>query len=263
MKFNPTGRARLSALLALCLFVPRLCAQVVLDLGQAAQWDLDNRQGFGNVSCTNITLPPAGAYALDILQREGVVANLLYRFNELNYRWVAQDTYTFSARFNLAADSDLLRARSCQQLRFDTLDTAACLSLNGAPLGCAANAHRPHAFNVTGALAAGLNLLAVTIQSAAGYAAGQAGAYPYAVPAVQQPGSIPHFNFIRKPASDLGWDWGPAFAPSGLSGVKLRGFSSPFLTGQFAADFLETSQWLSGGPGLPCVLCRAARGAGA
>ena len=40
---------------------------------------------------------------------------------------------------------------------------------------------------------------------------------------VQAPRAVPHFNFLRKPASDFGWDWGPAFAPAGLGGVTLAG----------------------------------------
>lgn len=241
---NKSGPTLLT--LWLSISIPLLCAQESVDvlnlLEQAAvRWDLDNRfQGFNNVSCTNITLPLAGLglAALDILQREGVIGEPLFRYNELEFRWAALDNFTFTGWFSLEevpSGSDLL-TQSSQQLSIDTLDTAACLSLNGAPLGCTASAHRPHAFTITGAIRPGLNQLAITIQSAVGYAARQAAAYPYAAPTVEQPGSIPHFNFIRKAASDFGWDWGPAFAPSGLSGVKLRGFSSPFLTGQFAID---------------------------
>ena len=40
---------------------------------------------------------------------------------------------------------------------------------------------------------------------------------------VQAPRAVPHYNFLRKPASDFGWDWGPAFAPAGLGGVTLVG----------------------------------------
>ena len=32
-----------------------------------------------------------------------------------------------------------------------------------------------------------------------------------------------HRNFVRKPASDFGWDWGPSFVPTGLTGaMSLR-----------------------------------------
>lgn len=42
-----------------------------------------------------------------------------------------------------------------------------------------------------------------------------------------------HYNFIRKPASDFGWDWGPAFSPSGVYGnITLEAYSAAYLTGQ-------------------------------
>ena len=41
-----------------------------------------------------------------------------------------------------------------------------------------------------------------------------------------------HWNFLRKPASDFGWDWGPAFAPAGIAGgVRLVAHSAGFLSG--------------------------------
>lgn len=72
------------------------------------------------------------------------------------------------------------------QLRFEALDTAASVALNGAELGTTANAHRPHLFTVdTGVLREGENELVVTLQSPVAYAAAQAEAYPYSVPATQ------------------------------------------------------------------------------
>lgn len=47
---------------------------------------------------------------------------------------------------------------------------------------------------------------------------------------------IDHYNFIRKPASDFGWDWGPAIAPMGIYGnVVLEAYSTAFLTGVWPA----------------------------
>ena len=54
------------------------------------------------------------------------------------------------------------------------------------------------------------------------HAADQVSQYPYDVPYTQQIGSTGQYNFIRKAASDFGWDWGPAFAPVGISkGIEI------------------------------------------
>lgn len=64
----------------------------------------------------------------------------------------------------------------------------ASVELNGAAVGSAANAHRPHSYDVTRLLlpaGGGPNRLAITLYSAVAYAAQQEAAYPYAVPATQ------------------------------------------------------------------------------
>lgn len=91
------------------------------------------------------------------------------------------------------------------ELRCGGLDTVAALELNGAPVGSAANAHRPHAWDVTRLLRPGSNHLDITLYSAVAAASERAAAYPYPVPATRQLGALPHYNFLRKPASDFGW----------------------------------------------------------
>ena len=45
--------------------------------------------------------------------------------------------------------------------------------------------------------------------------------FGYSVPHTRQLGSS-DYNFIRKAASDFGWDWGPSLAPAGLSkGIEI------------------------------------------
>jgi hypothetical protein len=52
------------------------------------------------------------------------------------------------------------------------------------------------------------------------------------VPLGAQDAQIGPYNFVRKTASDFGWDWGPAFVPSGINGpINLVAYSLPYLTG--------------------------------
>jgi hypothetical protein len=45
-------------------------------------------------------------------------------------------------------------------------------------------------------------------------------------------GQFDTYHYVRKTASDFGWDWGPAFAPAGVSGrVALVAASRPHLRG--------------------------------
>ena len=88
-----------------------------------------------------------------------------------------------------------------------------------------------HRLPVKDLLKPGTNTLALRIHPAILEAFKRNAAYPYAVPYLELQ-SIAPYNFLRKPASDFGWDWGPAFAPSGIYGsVKLQAYSSGVLTG--------------------------------
>jgi len=52
---------------------------------------------------------------------------------------------------------------------------------------------------------------------------------------LQLPHMNPHYNFLRKPPADFGWDWGPTFAPAGIyGGVVLVGHDSVYILGKRA-----------------------------
>ena len=84
--------------------------------------------------------------------------------------------------------------------------------------------------NSSGAAEVPLN---ITLHPAIPYTQEQHSSYPYEVPSnTFMLGVFEHFNFLRKPASDWGWDWGPAFAPSGIQGeVQLLALSTAYLAG--------------------------------
>lgn len=96
--------------------------------------------------------------------------------------------------------------------------------------------HSEHRLHVKPHLRPGPNTLAITIAPAILEAFARNATYPYAAPILTYQ-SVAPYNFLRKPASDFRWDWGPAFAPSGIyGGVKVEGYSTGQLTGASIAQ---------------------------
>lgn len=161
----------------------------------------------------------------------------LYRFNELAWSWVALENWTFVGRFSLNTSDALLQDDAL--LTLDGVDTVANLTMNGVPIGIVNDAFVSWELPIAhGTLKSGANVLnvAFTAPRAAGYAS--AARYPYPVPASiyyhtwSEPGDMwrydetcaggpchPFRNFIRKSPTDSGWDWGPSFMPTGLTGA--------------------------------------------
>lgn len=77
----------------------------------------------------------------------------------------------------------------------------------------------------------GANEVTFVIKSAIKEAQARNASSPYWIPAIME-AQVAQFNWLRKPASDFGWDWGPAFAPSGVyHDVSLVGYSDAHLVG--------------------------------
>lgn len=155
------------------------------------------------------------------------------RYNEQHLRWVALETWTYSCAFSLEPQE--VQAASSFQLLLHGVDTVADIWLDGHKLAFVANSHRRHTVDVDAQLfgrqapllpagAPGAqqqqqrHTLSIELHPAFPAAAAAAQRYPYDVPAASAPYAQPHYNFLRKPAADFGWDWGPAFGASGLHG---------------------------------------------
>ena len=154
----------------------------------------------------------------------------LYRFNEHGYAWVTQENWTYSASFDVhagsATDSALLEAGRLV-LELDGVDTVARVRLNGKVLGQPRSAFVRWRLPVPrDTLRVGSNRLEVALAAPLAYARAQSAASEYEIPLTKyhHVWSEPsHRNFIRKPPSDFGWDWGPAFMPTGITGgVQLH-----------------------------------------
>ena len=174
-----TARVLVLVLVLLAASWPITIASSDVILLHEQPWELSNELGSANVSLGGVSLPTT---TLQALQRAGTVGEPLYRcgarawagqgcrrrrlgastvrrqchllptwpspfallrFNELEYQWASQDTWTFSLTFT--PPPALLRHAPAASvlLKFGGLDTVAAVELNGRPVGAAANAHRP------------------------------------------------------------------------------------------------------------------------
>lgn len=106
----------------------------------------------------------------------------LYRFNEREWSWVADENWTFVGSVSLAADSELLDTDAL--ITMDGIDTVANISINGVRVGETDNAFMSWEFPVSkGLLRHGTNNITVAFTAPRTAARARAAAYPYPVPA--------------------------------------------------------------------------------
>lgn len=173
---------------------------------------------------------PGGVYS-DLLAANVLSeGDLYYRYNDLDYRWVSKENWTYSSVVNVDAGV-LSYARVA--LMFEGLDTAAEVFINGQSVGKSNNMFARYVFDVKNHLQASSdNTIDVWFESPVEYATRQ-----YDIQSVNYevlPRCLPpeyqgecHANHIRKMQSSFSWDWGPAFPNSGIwKNWKLTAWNS-------------------------------------
>jgi len=127
--------------------------------------------------------------------------------NEQELAWIGRQTWEYRTTVMWASHNRAERA----DLVFDGLDTVASVSVNGRHVADTRNMHRRYRFDVTDAVHAGENEIAVRFESAEAFATrrrDQLGALPSI-------GDEP-FAYVRKMACNFGWDWGPKLVTAGI-----------------------------------------------
>uniref|UniRef100_A0A3Q1J3Y4 Beta-mannosidase n=1 Tax=Anabas testudineus TaxID=64144 RepID=A0A3Q1J3Y4_ANATE len=180
------------------------------------KWSLSNSDG-------SVSLPaqvPGCVHSA--LHQQGFIQDPYFRFNDLSYRWIAFDNWTYTTIFTVSAQ---LRSKQKVLLVFDGADTVASVWLNGITVGKMNNMFQRY----VNMLKDGDNVLKVSFLSPVLYAAEQRKAHsayrvPPECPPDVQKGEC-HVNFIRKEQSSFSWDWGPSFPTMGLwKEVRLEAF---------------------------------------
>ncbi|XP_031570890.1 beta-mannosidase-like [Actinia tenebrosa] len=150
------------------------------------------------------------------LFENGTIEDPYFRFNDVKYRWIAYDNWTYTRTFEV---NKSIISRSKIILVCDGLDTVSTVSINDQVVGHSDNMFLRYIFDVKNAIKAGTNTIQVRFTSAIQYAKRKSQEYGYDVPpncSVPVQRGECHRNFIRKEQSSFSWDWGPAFAPQGI-----------------------------------------------
>ncbi|XP_063039646.1 beta-mannosidase [Engraulis encrasicolus] len=183
------------------------------------KWILRNENGTCNVPAE---VPGCVHTAL---HKQNFIQDPYSRFNDLEYKWISRDNWTYSLGFTLPHST---RRMKKAVLVLDGVDTISNITLNGVAVGTTDNMFRTYEFEV-GPILAKDNLLEVSFMSAVIYASQRDRAHsayrvPPACPPPVQKGEC-YVNFIRKAQCSFSWDWGPSFPTQGLRAVELQAFN--------------------------------------
>ncbi|KAJ6476699.1 glycoside hydrolase family 2 protein [Mycena vitilis] len=195
-------------LLALVLWwLPSCVFAAVFDLS-ALDWNLVNQNG-------SISVPgslPSQAH-LDLV-RAGVITEPLLGINDFTERWVFMDNWTYTA--DLAPALGQMNASDQILLVFHGLDTIANITVADQPVAWVNNQFRQYVFDVSFLSGVTAGNLTVVFESAYYYGL-NVSMRPDAETIIGDTFEVPADRaYIRKIASDFGWDWGPGFVPSGI-----------------------------------------------
>ncbi|CAH2045199.1 unnamed protein product, partial [Iphiclides podalirius] len=174
-----------------------------------------NKDVVWTLSNNKIQVPgtvPGGVYS--DLQKAGVIGDILSGFNDVQTRWVAHDTWTYTANFTVNKNAFRF---SVVNLVFEGVDTVGFVEINGSPIGTTNNMFVRYVFDVKERLKMGVNELKITFASPVEVARIRSKkhfAAPVCVPDLYN-GEC-HANQLRKMQASFGWDWGPAFPSVGI-----------------------------------------------
>ncbi|KAK2499166.1 hypothetical protein MC885_012098, partial [Smutsia gigantea] len=214
----PGMRLRLLLLLALCGVSSTAAACSFSLLGG---WTIRNKNG-------SLELPgrvPGCVHSA--LFQSGLIQDPYYRFNDLNYRWISLDNWTYRKKFKIPFDISKWQKVN---LIFEGVDTVAKVLFNNVTIGKTDNMFKRYSFDIT-SVVRDVNSIELSFQSPVLYAAQQSKAHteyevpPNCPPRVQK-GEC-HVNFIRKEQCSFSWDWGPSFPTQGIwKDVRIEAYNT-------------------------------------
>ncbi|KAH9858500.1 glycoside hydrolase family 2 protein [Lenzites betulinus] len=195
------------------------------------------------------------------LKAGGIITEPLLGINDFTQRWIVPENWVYQADLSsVIAQHPQPDNGNRTLLVFYGLDTVANITVAGHPVAWVNNQFQQYVYDVTDYLSSPLmndTTLNIAFESPVAY-----GQNVSTIPGVE-PTITLDFEWtgtrqnIRKITSDFGWDWGPAFAPSGvykpaylitLSGsaanastAENKAASHPLLVSQTGGIFIEES----------------------
>lgn len=148
-----------------------------------------------------------GDVHLDLLANKKI-GDPFYRDNEAKLQWIEKEGWEYALSFDLKAET--LRHGNVD-LVFDGLDGASEVELNGHKVLSTHDSFRIWRVASKSYLVAGKNELKVSFPSAPSAADKLAAEDPW-FPKTK----VEAKTYLRKPAYEYGWDWGPRFVTSGI-----------------------------------------------
>eukprot|EP00898_Chlorokybus_atmophyticus_P005444 jgi/Chlat1/5900/Chrsp4S06244 len=205
--------------------VARANGTYVLDLG-GDNWVLSNANG----SISNIRARVPGVVHTDLMAA-GIIDDPYYRFNDVEYRWIGLDNWTYEKTFDVPA---LTLNHAAVDLVCDGIDTISTVYINDVYIGSTDNMFRRYIFDVKKHLQAGANTIRTDFTSPVTYAGSRRkdfrSRFRYDVPPWKDPKVIRGEGgraWVRKEQSSFGWDWGPCFVPCGIyRPIRLEAYST-------------------------------------
>ena len=148
-----------------------------------------------------------GDVHLDLLANRQI-SNPFYRDNESKLQWIQDASWEYRDSIEMSAAQ---LKRSHLDLVFDGLDGPAKVYLNGDLVLTATNSFRSWRIAAKSLLRPGKNEIRVVFDSPVKAATAIATTDPW-----QTKTKVAAKTYLRKPAYEYGWDWGPTFVTSGI-----------------------------------------------
>ncbi|KAM4052385.1 beta-mannosidase isoform 2-T2 [Anomaloglossus baeobatrachus] len=221
------------------------CGMAASNFTHALVFCLNGQWTIGN-SNSSIQLQGAvpGCVHTALLSR-GIIKDPYMGFNDINYKWIVEDEWTYSKTFTLPPE---IRHWQKVNLVCDGIDTISTIILNTVTIAKTQNMFSRYTLDITKIIKEE-NQIEIKFLSAIDWAKEKSTRHAYTIPPECPPkvqkGDC-HVNFIRKAQCSFSWDWGPSFPTQGIwKDIRIEAYNLVHLIYISCTSVFDdtTSQW--------------------